>query len=194
VLASASPRREELLRSVGVEPVIRPVSIDETLLPGESPEDLVLRLAAAKAGAAAGSGGSDGAVVAIGADTVVALGDEVFGKPSDDAEARTMLSRLSGCRHRVLTGVAVADGQQCWSGLDESSVWFRELDAADIDCYVASGEPADKAGAYAIQGRAALFVDRIEGSYHGIVGLPLRLVDNLCQQAGHSLLAWADSR
>ena len=183
------------MAAVGVHPEVHPVDIDETPEQGESPRELVLRLAVAKATAAfaeiaaAGDRPAD-RVVVIGADTVIDLDGDVLGKPRCDAEARTMLSRLSGRCHRVLTGVAVVTGEGIESAVDGSTVRFRELDAAEIDCYVASGEPRDKAGAYAIQGRGSLFVDRLEGSYQGVVGLPLHLVNNLCEAVGWSLTTW----
>lgn len=192
VLASASPRRRELLQTIGVCPQVWPVDVDETALAGESAHELVIRLAQAKAIAAAASHDGDGRVVVIGADTVITLDDEILGKPASDAEARTMLSRLSGRSHQVVTGVAVLAGDEIVQGVDESVVRFRSLDAAEIDCYVASGEPRDKAGAYAIQGHAALFVDRLEGSFHGVVGLPVNLVDSLCRSVGWSLTTWCD--
>jgi septum formation protein len=192
VLASASPRRLDLLEAVGVRPEVVAVDVDEAPLAGERPDDLVLRLAGAKAEAAlAAVEGSTPAVV-IGADTIVTVDGEIFGKPASDEAARAMLSRLSGRRHRILTGVAVATVEGCRLASDETAVWFGPLGPADIDRYVASGEHRGKAGAYAIQGRASLFVERIEGSYHSIVGLPVHLVDRLCQSAGWPLTTWSD--
>ncbi len=172
---------------------MEPVDIDERAEEAESPRELVLRLAREKAAAAIAAVPDRGRVVVIGADTVLDVDGEIFAKPSCDAEARTMLSRLSGRCHRVLTGVAVAAEDQLVSDVDITLVRFRSLDAADIDCYVASGEPRGKAGAYALQGRGALFVDRIEGSYHGVVGLPVHLVDQLCERVGWSLWTWVDT-
>ncbi|MDH3683276.1 MAG: Maf family protein [Acidimicrobiia bacterium] len=194
VLASASPRRRDLLATVGVEPELQPADVDETPLPGERPCELVARLARAKADTVAGrlDDPSDaGAAVVIAADTVVALGEEIFGKPATDAQARSMLSRLSGRPHRVLTGVAVAASGRTEVDVDESTVWFRRLEVADIDGYVASGEPRGKAGAYAIQGRGSLFVERMDGSFQGVVGLPLLTVDRLCRSLGWPLATWA---
>ncbi len=200
VLASASPRRRDLLRASGVEADLTPADIDETPLPSETPAALVVRLARAKADAVlaryvAGSGGTvPSRIVVIGADTTVTIDGEIFGKPTCPAEARTMLSRLSGRTHTVITGVAVVDADGVEVGDESTAVRFRSLDAADIDCYVASGEPVGKAGAYAIQGRGALFVERIEGSYHSVVGLPVHLVDRLCTDLGWPLTTWAGAR
>lgn len=193
VLASASPRRRALLESVGVVPVCVDVDIDESPLVGELPAALVARLAQAKARAGLAVSGMTGHdVVVIGADTTVALGEESLAKPDDDDHARSMLRRLSGRRHRVLTGVAVAFGGTVASAVDASTVTFRQLSEAEIEAYVASGEPRGKAGAYAIQGRGGLFVPRIEGSYHSIVGLPLAVLDDLCRTvAGRTLASWA---
>ncbi len=194
VLASASPRRRELLRSAGVCTDVCAADIDETPRRGERACELVRRLATEKAEAVvadASAGRPAVRTVVIGADTVISVDDEIFGKPLSDAEARTMLSRLSGRQHRVLTGVAVTCGGRTESAVSTTTVWFRALDAADIDCYVASGEPVGKAGAYAIQGRGALFVDRIDGSFQGVVGLPVAMVDQLCRRLGWSLTTWA---
>jgi septum formation protein len=130
-------------------------------------------------------------VVVIAADTIVTVDDVIMGKPADDGDARAMLDRLSGRRHRILTGVTVATHTGFQTASDETAVWFRPLEAAEIDGYIASGEQRGKAGAYAIQGRASLFVERIEGSYHSVVGLPVHLVDCLCQVAGWPLTTWS---
>ena len=172
VLASASPRRLDLLRQVGLEPHrVAPADIDESPLKGEAPRQLAVRLALAKAQAAAAS--EPGAYV-IGADTVVALGSRVFGKPQDEAEARRMLSRLSGRAHRVLTGVAVrAPDGRIASRLSETRLRWKRLTAAEIDALLQSGEWRGVAGGYRIQGRAAGFTLELQGSYTGVVGLPL---------------------
>jgi septum formation protein len=175
VLASGSPRRRELLADLGLRFEVRPIDADERPLPGEKPEALVLRLALEKARAAAREG-----ELALGADTVVALGDEILGKPSGPAEAEWMLSRLAGREHEVWTGVATVASSP---GLRveraraaRTRVAFRALERAEIAAYVASGEPLDKAGAYAIQGGAAAFATRVEGSFTNVVGLPLETV------------------
>jgi septum formation protein len=172
VLASASPRRLDLLRQVGVEPGrVIPADLDERALPQETPRQLALRLAQDKARAVAQA--HPGAFV-IGADTVVALGRRVFGKPRDEGEAHRMIGRLSGRAHRVLTAVAVAapDGRLS-SRLSESKVVFKRLTERELSGLVACGEWQGAAGGYRIQGRAAGAVLSLQGSYSGIVGLPL---------------------
>jgi len=172
VLASASPRRLDLLRQVGLEPDrVVPTDLDETPLKGEAPRQLALRLAVAKAKAAAAS--APGAFV-IGADTVVALGSRVFGKPDDEASARRMLERLSGRAHRVLTGVAVAaPGGRIASRLSETRLRWKRLSPSDLDHLIQSDEWRGVAGGYRIQGRAAGLTLDLQGSYSGVVGLPL---------------------
>lgn len=176
VLASASPRRAELLRAAGFTFVVEPMDVDESVLPGEAPEAHVRRLARQKA--AAGAARHPGSAV-IGADTVVVVEGRILGKPRDDAEARAMLEALGGRTHEVFTGVAVARGGVLRDAVDVSAVTMARLSAAEIAAYVESGEPRDKAGAYAIQGRAARFVERLEGSYSGVVGLPVAVVHRL---------------
>ena len=173
VLASASPRRADLLTAAGFVFDVRPVDLDETPRPRESPEDYVQRLALEKA--KAGLNASKDEVV-LGADTVVVVDGAILGKPVDDDEARSMLESLSGRDHLVLTGVALVHGNRELVELDLSRVHFLQVSAAEIVWYVASGEPRDKAGAYAIQGLASRFVDRIEGSYANVVGLPVARV------------------
>jgi septum formation protein len=185
VLASASPRRRELLAQIGVPHVVLAADMDESPLPGESPAALAARLARSKA--IAGRARDGGARAALGADTVVVLDGQVFGKPEDAADARRMLHALSGRAHRVLTAIALA-----LPGLDapvlerisDTEVHMRALTAAEIDAYWASGEPAGKAGAYAIQGRGAVFIRHIHGSYSGVMGLPLYETAQLLQAQG----------
>jgi len=169
-LASTSPRRRELLQQLGLEFSILRVEVDESRLGSETPEAYVARLAGekAQAGLAAISRG-----VVIAADTTVALGDTVLGKPASLAEAVAMWTLLSGREHRVLTGVAVASQQEMLVDVVTTTVRFREIFPEEMQAYWASGEPADKAGAYAIQGRGAVFVSHIDGSYSNVVGLPL---------------------
>jgi len=176
LLASASPRRAELLTSAGFAFDVQPADVDEHRLVGEAPEAYCQRLARTKAEAVAPL--AAGRVV-VAADTIVVLGQDVMGKPVDHSEARRMLARLSGCLHTVLTGVAVwADDRALVGAIESTSVEFASLTTDEIAWYVASNEPMDKAGAYAIQGLASRFVTRIEGSYSNVVGLP---VATLCR-------------
>lgn len=172
-LASASPRRSALLTQIGVGHRVTPVDVDEQVLPGEPPGQYVTRLAIAKAEALWSRLNDDERHPVLGADTTVALGNEVLGKPADQADAAQMLRRLSGRTHQVYTAVALRYARGCDSRLSVSDVTLRALDEAEIRDYWYSGEPADKAGGYAVQGAAALFIERIAGSYSGIVGLPL---------------------
>jgi len=185
VLASSSPRRRELLATLGVEFEVRPADADETPREGETPEPLVLRLALAKARAAARPG-----ELVLGADTIVALDGEPLGKPADAAEARAMLARLSGRHHQVWTGVALVErsavGARERALAVVTDVVFRTLEPAEIDAYVASGEPLDRAGAYAIQGGAAAFVASVDGSWSNVVGLPVGAVRELLARHGRS--------
>ena len=173
LLASASPRRSELLRQVGIAHEVRPVDIDEAVLHGEAPSAYVLRLAEAKAAALWRQAGPDLRRPVLAADTTVALEGEIFGKPGSLAEARSMLGRLSGRTHEVHTAVAVLHAGGAAARISRSTVTFRALTSAEIDWYWRTGEPADKAGGYAVQGRAAAFISHIAGSYSGIMGLPL---------------------
>jgi septum formation protein len=173
LLASRSPRRAELLRTLGVAFRVIDVEVDETTRVGEAPVDYVRRLARDKARAGQAVAG-DASLPVLAADTTVVLDGAILGKPLDDADARAMLARLAGRTHEVLTGVAVIDARG-W--LDDAvvatRVSFRALSPAEIAAYVASGEPADKAGAYGIQGLGGALVERIDGSYSNVVGLPL---------------------
>ncbi len=179
ILASGSPRRQEILRNAGFDFDVRPSSVNEDPLPGESPEAMVARLAQEKALATAAAV-PRGSIV-LGADTTVLVDGEMLAKPIDAADAARMLRLLSGRTHSVLTGVCIVEAPDrvAASGCERTEVRFRELSDAEIRDYVASGEPFDKAGAYAIQGRASRFVTRIEGCYFNIVGLPVALVDRL---------------
>ena len=189
-LASASPRRSELLRQIGVPFTVRAAAIDEDLLPGEAPEVYVVRLAAAKA-EAVWAAVADARPV-LGADTAVVLDGAVLGKPRDAAEAAAMLERLSGRAHRVLTGVAVRHAGGLDTGLSESEVRFRATTTAERLAYCATGEPFDKAGGYGIQGHAAVFVESVRGSYSGIVGFPLFETAALLARCG--LPGWLRAR
>jgi septum formation protein len=180
VLASSSPRRAEILRSVGWPFEICAADIDETITAGETPEDYVRRLARAKAVAVASSRLFG---LVLGADTIVLVDGEVLGKPRDDGDARHMLRRLSERWHEVLTGVALvrAETGRAVVRLERTRVRFAAMSDEEIDWHVATGAVSDKAGAYAIQGRAALFIEAIEGDYWNVVGLPVRLVYELAR-------------
>ena len=180
-LASQSPRRRELLTQIGIQHRVVRVDVDETPSVGEAPRQYVERLARAKARAG-------WARVArqptLGADTAVVLHGEVLGKPRDQSDAVRMLLALAGCAHQVLTGVAIAYGEREVYRLAESKVHFRPIGKTEAIAYWRTGEPADKAGGYAIQGRGAVFVRRIEGSYSGVVGLPLHETAELLNDLG----------
>ena len=173
LLASASPRRSELLRQVGIAHEVRPVEVDESTRPGEAPAEYVLRLAEEKARALWDSLPASGRLPVLAADTTVALEGEIFGKPGNRAESVAMLARLSGRTHQVHTAVAVLHDGGSAARVSSSSVTMREITRAEMDWYSGTGEPADKAGGYAVQGRAAIFIRHIAGSYSGVVGLPL---------------------
>jgi septum formation protein len=184
LLASSSPRRIELLTLVGAYFTSVPVDVDEEAEPGERAEAHVLRLAEAKARAALDRGGEDaarGSSVYVGADTVVTIDRAILGKPRSMDDAVGMLEHLSGRIHEVWTGLFLidADGRRSVGGALRSIVKFAHLDAEDVRRYVATGEPLDKAGAYAVQGYGALFVEAIEGSYSNVVGLPLSYLKHL---------------
>lgn len=211
VLASASPRRSELLARLRLVFDVRPADVDEAALPGEDPVDLVRRLALAKAEAGLAAAAEPDTVV-LAADTVVVLDGAVLGKPMDDADAAAMLTRLSGRTHTVLTGVAVARRQDPTGGaadpgsggdaddgppaavlgssssvvlaVEATEVTMVELSRADIAWYVATGEPADKAGAYGVQGVGAVFVSSVRGSWDNVVGLPLATTRRLLAEVG----------
>jgi septum formation protein len=204
VLASASPRRAEMLAAIGVRFEVEPADVDESTRSREAAHDYVARLARSKATAAF----TPGAVV-VGADTTVVLDDEILGKPADDADARSMLADLAGRAHEVLTGVAVAvdpplgaidvllggrEGPTVVDTVVTTTVWFSDLTDADIAWYVATGEPLDKAGAYGIQGIGGMFVPYVHGSYQNVVGLPLTDLDELLGEVGHRLLDWVASQ
>jgi septum formation protein len=172
-LASQSPRRRQLLQQLGVEFGILEVDVPEVPQPGEPPADYVRRVAREKAGAGLLQVVSTKGAQVIGADTEVVLADEVFGKPADTADAARMLRALSGRTHEVISAVYVIDAAREAERVSVTKVRFAPLDERAIDDYLESGEHLGKAGAYAIQGRAAAFVERIEGSYTGVMGLPL---------------------
>ena len=187
-LASASPRRRELLGQIGVRYQQLPVDVPELRDPAESPEEYVLRVALAKARAGlAQLLDGDGRPV-LGADTAVVLDGEVLGKPRDQDDALAMLRRLAGREHLVLSGVALLTAERELSRLSVSHVRFRQIGGDEALAYWHTGEPADKAGGYAIQGIAAGFIERLEGSYSAVMGLPLFETAQLLEQFGVSLL------
>ncbi len=186
-LASLSPRRHELLEQLGVPHQQIAVAIDESLQLGESAEEYVLRLALAKAEAGRAMIESGRKLPVLGADTAVVVDHEILGKPADREEGIRMLLRLSGRSHRVLTGAALIAAQSA-TRLSESRVRFRSISEQEALVYWQSGEPADKAGGYAIQGLGALFVSRLEGSFSGVMGLPLFETAELLAEAGIKLL------
>lgn len=186
VLASASPRRRELLQQIGVSARVVPADIDEQVYPGELAADYVSRLALQKAEAVAGQLHSD--ELALGSDTSVVLNGEILGKPASFEEAQTMLRALSGAKHQVMTAVALVGRAPAEPRAEvrtiTTDVWFRPISDAQIEVYWASGEPQDKAGSYGIQGFGAIFVDHMEGSYSAVVGLPLAETAELLEAAG----------
>ena len=185
VLASSSPRRAALLREAGFTFDVAPVNLDETLHGGETAEAYVERLAQAKA--LAGASKAPNAVV-LGADTVVVIRGQLLGKPLDQEDARRMLRLLSGRSHEVLTGVCVRLGQRSLVHVEPSRVRMAALNEAEIDWYVGTGEPFDKAGGYAVQGLASRFVECVDGSYSNVVGLPIATVYSLLKLLGCDIL------
>lgn len=197
VLASASPRRRELLAQAGYRFAVEAADIDESLWPGEDPAEYVRRLASEKAqavfarcvgDAVAGDGAwlqgsARGPLVVLGADTTVVLDGAILGKPADSEEARAMLRRLSGRTHTVLTGIAVVSQSGPLAAVDATAVRFDEIPEAELAAYTATPEPLDKAGAYGIQGYAARWIPRIEGDYFNVMGLPIARAVRLLEQA-----------
>ena len=180
VLASGSPRRGEILSNAGIAFVVEiPAGIDETPAPGEAPRDYVMRLAREKASAVT----TDPERIVLGADTTVVIEGEILGKPSDAADAARMLRRLSGRSHEVITGICLSSRRGQIVDAASTRVWFTPLSGAEIEAYVASGEPMDKAGAYGIQGLASKFVTRIDGCYFNVMGLPISLVYTLLRDS-----------
>lgn len=179
VLASASPRRRDLLTLIGIPHEVRPADVDESVLPGESPAAYVERLARDKATAL-----GDHDAVCIGSDTTVVIDGEILAKPESEADAARMLRQLSGRAHVVLTGVAVAWRERVESAVEEVGVAFRALSDDDIARYVATREPMDKAGAYGIQGFGATIVTRVDGDYFAVMGLPVNRMARLFERLG----------
>jgi septum formation protein len=187
-LASRSPRRRALLDQIGVDYRVLSVAVDEIAADGEEAEAFVCRMALEKALAGWERVKTLEPNPVLGADTVVVAEGVILGKPQDQAEARKQLSRLSGREHEVLSAVALVSVAHQAVRLSRSRVWFRHLSPEGIERYCATGEPLDKAGSYAIQGRAALFVRRLEGSFSGVMGLPLFETGELLHKAGFSVL------
>lgn len=183
-LASQSPRRRELLGRLGLEFGLLDLDVPEQRQPGEPAADYVRRVAREKAGAGLLKVVGNPAAVVLGADTEVVLDDEVFGKPRDADDARAMLRRLSGRTHQVISAVALVSPSREAQALSVSQVSFAALDEGEIERYVAGGEPMGKAGAYAIQGGAEVFVSRLDGSYSGVMGLPLHETARLLREFG----------
>ncbi|MEJ2312759.1 MAG: Maf family protein [Gemmatimonadales bacterium] len=179
MLASGSPRRRQLLEQLGLPFEIRPSDVDERLLAGEGPAEAAERLARAKAEQRAASGS-----LTLACDTLVAHGNAVLGKPGSPDEAAAMLERLSGEEHTVYTGIALDSARRVESAVEATRVWFRHLTAGECAAYAATGEPLDKAGAYGIQGFGAAIVDRIEGDYFNVMGLPIRRLLKLLEAFG----------
>lgn len=190
ILASASPRRVELLTLLGLSFAQLPADIDESYRAPETPAEYVERMALEKASAIA-VGASAGAVV-IGADTTVLVDEQILGKPQDEAEGLAMLQLLSGRSHRVLTGLCVLHGAQQQLQCIESEVWFRTISAEEARRYWATGEPADKAGGYGIQGIGSIFVERIAGSYSGVMGLPLAALEAQLRGVGFDIWTYTN--
>ena len=181
VLASSSPRRRQLLNLIGIAHEVRPANIDESPRPREAPRRHAERLAREKASAVSTR---DPGLITIGADTVVVINRTVLGKPADGDEAARMLGLLSGREHLVITAVAVSRGEKLRSAIEEVRVKFRRLRDDEIQAYIATGEPMDKAGAYGIQGFGATIVERIEGDYFAVMGLPLVRLVGLLRDVG----------
>jgi septum formation protein len=181
VLASASPRRRELLALAGIPHEVRPADIDETPLAGETPSACAHRLANAKAHAVLAQ---EPDAIAIGADTIVVVDGEILGKPSGPDDAERMLARLAGRSHDVYTAITVARRDRAASAVERVVVTFRALSAGEIRAYVATGEPLDKAGAYGIQGYGATIVERVDGDYFSVMGLGLRRLVDLLERVG----------
>ena len=181
ILASQSPRRRDLLNLIGIAHAVCPADIDETPLVGESPVACVERLARAKARRIAANAPE---ALVIAADTIVVVDDHILNKPVDVADALRMLRALQGRRHDVYTAVCVMRGGREAAGVEDTGVWFRPMTDAEIEAYIATGEPMDKAGAYGIQGYGATIVERVDGDFFTVVGLPLVRLTRLLAEIG----------
>lgn len=189
VLASKSPRRREILENIGLKFDVVESGADEEIVPSNSPDEIVKQLAYRKAEKVS-QGLKDKALV-IGADTIVVLGSKIMGKPKDDDQAFKMLTSLSGVWHNVYTGICVIDTSSgnCMTDYEVTAVRIRKLSSEDIKTYIESGEPMDKAGSYAIQGVGSLLVERIDGCYYNVVGLPVFRLSNMLDNFGVHLLS-----
>ena len=185
ILASGSPRRKSLLESLGVSFTVYSPDVDENMLPGETPSDLCARLSVMKAEAGLREYPS-GTIIA--ADTMVVIGDEVLGKPANRTEAARMLRELSGKVHEVITGLTVIHDGNTLTSTVHTFVKFRELSDDEISAYIKTGEPDDKAGGYAVQGKGSLLIERINGDYYNVVGLPLFRLGEMLASVGISFL------
>lgn len=181
ILASQSPRRRELLTLIGIQHTVRPADIDESVHENEAPVPHAERLARTKASVIAEQ---ESSAIVVGSDTIVVIDDEILGKPRDDANAAAMLRKLSGRTHTVVTAVAAAHGSQLVSAVEQVVVTFRSLSDQNISDYIATREPMDKAGAYGIQGYGATIVERIDGDYFSVMGLPLGKLIGLFAELG----------
>ena len=186
ILASGSPRRRELMERMGLQFEVRAADADETLVPGLSAQEQVVRLSRIKAEAVARTLTEEAVIVA--ADTVVVLDGIILGKPKDQADAKRMLTAFSGRCHHVLTGLTVLGPKGVETHCEETEVHFRPLSEGEIDRYIATGEPMDKAGAYGIQGYAALFVEKLAGDYYNVMGLPVCALGLMLRRAGVPVL------
>ena len=181
-LASRSPRRRELLSQMAVDFAVLAADVDESVQPGESPQDYVQRIAVEKARAGVSGLAANDKKPVLAADTAVIVDQTIFGKPVNDDDARRMLKMLSGQSHQVMTAVALASENDLKTALSVSEVRFAAMTEAEIDWYIQTGEGRDKAGSYAVQGLGAIFIDQIQGSYSGIMGLPVRETGQLLMQ------------
>ncbi|MEG0874182.1 MAG: nucleoside triphosphate pyrophosphatase [Clostridiales bacterium] len=189
ILASASPRRKEILANLGLDFTIAPANIDETPMAEEEPQSYVLRMAVQKAIAAAKAHGEKEGIF-LAADTIVVLDNKILGKPENVADAKSMLSSLSGREHIVITAIGMVDkgNNRTVSAMEQTVVYFQELNQREIESYVATGEPMDKAGGYGAQGLGSLFIRRLEGDYFNVVGLPVNKLYTLFKEIGIDLL------
>ena len=184
ILASASPRRRELLEQIGVSAIVQSVDIDESKKQGESVLTYVRRLAAEKAQTGSEIIENKSKLPVLGSDTIIEFGDSILGKPVDRQQAKEMLRLLSGKKHTVHTSVAIVTVREMFMATSSTQVQFKVLEEEEIDCYLATGEADDKAGSYAIQGRAAQFINNINGSFSGVMGLPLYETVQLLKRCG----------